>query len=387
MSRKPTFDRPGGPRPDRIDRLPAGDPAADALEFLGLEGGAGADEIAAAHEALVAYLSEAPRPLWGWARAQASLADEALVTLTEPTARRSSGALSGSTVRSAEPPGGPATPPARRALPGSADAADTEDADFEAMLAEVTPSLHRESMPSGTARPAARTAAPAAQRAARMVEPAPRRIPRIALIGAAAVVALAVVGVVWKLGSVDSVPPVAATAAPSDGLDMAAVAALMEKIQANPKDVESLMALGNEFYQAGDFETALTWFQKVLAIEPANTSALLAVGAANFNLGDSATAESTWLKVLAVEPDNVEAHYDLGFLYFNSTPQNVEGVQREWGEVIRLAPESDVASIVQAHLDSLSAASSGSPAPAASGDASPAPSPAASAEASPEASK
>jgi hypothetical protein len=57
------------------------------------------------------------------------------------------------------------------------------------------------------------------------------------------------------------------------------------------------------------------------------------------------------------------------------------GVQREWSRVVELAPDSDIAKTVKAHLDALASFAPGSPAPsgapAASGaPASPAASPA-----------
>ena len=388
--------RPQSPRPEE---RPAGAPGssdqpvddlAAALEFLGLRDGASAEAIGTAHDELVGFLASAPRPLWAWARGQAAIADEALVALTEPTARRSSGALSGSTVRSADLPGGSATPPTRRALPsqgaeGSVDATIDEEGDpndFESMLAEVTPSLHRESLPAGRAADHAGGRAadrPATTRAASsfrspLAPDVPRRIPRFALIGAAILAIAVVVLVVYKLGETPG-PVAAASAAPSQGLDEALVASLMGKLQANPNDTDALSQLGNAFFKAGDYATSITWFEKLIAIDPKNVQGLLALGAANFNLGQSDPAEKLWLQVVGIDPKNVEARYDLGFLYFNAEPQNVAGVLEQWGEVIKIDPTSDIAKIVQAHLASLA-----SPAPSAgaSGAASPAASPAAS---------
>ncbi len=83
--------------------------------------------------------------------------------------------------------------------------------------------------------------------------------------------------------------PAPAASATTPVLDQAAVAALMVKIQANPKDADSLMALGDEYYQTGDFKTAGDWFTKVTAVEPTAVRGFLALGASAFNQGDSAT--------------------------------------------------------------------------------------------------
>jgi len=396
MSRKPQFPRPAQ-RPAGDPTSPADDESFAALEFLGLPGGATADQIDAAHDELVGFLAGAPRPLWAWARGQAALADEALVTLTDPTARRSPGALSGSTRRSADLPDGPATPPVRRALPsagtaGSADAhggADDGPDDFESMLADVTPSLHRESLPAGRAgdRPAA--ARPAAALRSSVPAAGPRGIPRFVIAGISVLVIAAAAFGIYKLGEVPGTGAIPSVAPSQGGLDEALVASLMGKLQTDPNDKDALMGLGNAFFKAGDYTTSITWFEKLIAIDPENVQALLALGAANFNLGQADPAEKLWLSVVAIDPKNVEARYDLGFLYFNAEPMNVAGVQAQWGEVIKIDPTSDIAKIVKAHLDSITPTTSGSPAPSSAPSAAPSSgaSPAPSAAETPEASK
>ena len=153
-------------------------------------------------------------------------------------------------------------------------------------------------------------------------------------------------------------PGASAEAQPSaPAIDEAKVADLMEKIQANPSDTATLMALANEFYAGEQYDTAASWLDKVLAIEPQNVDALLARGAVSFNLGDLASAETTWMQVIDIDPGNVEVHYDLGFLYLNQASPDWQGVEREWNKVIELDPSSQLAQTVRSHLDSLAASS------------------------------
>jgi cytochrome c-type biogenesis protein CcmH/NrfG len=158
----------------------------------------------------------------------------------------------------------------------------------------------------------------------------------------------------------------AAPAASAPVLDQAAVGALMEKIQANPKDADSLMALGDEYYKIGDFATAGSWFTKVTLLEPANVRGFLALGATAFNSGDLDAAEVAWREALDIDDKNVEANYDLGFLYFNRQPPDMAKVQEHWNRVVELDPDSEVAQTVKAHLDAIASMVPGSPAPGAS---------------------
>jgi cytochrome c-type biogenesis protein CcmH/NrfG len=391
------------------------------LARLGLDPSATPEDVSASHEAVSAYLAAAPRSLRTWARVQASGADEAYALLTDPAALSRAVALGGAGARPAVLPGEPATPPARRDPPspapvavvpavtaaaaaGAAPARVDEngrrivsDDEIDALLAEVTPGAHREIVGTAAERAASTVAVSGTPRSSRLLgllaSPAFRNV---ALVGAT----VAAIGIVVVLGFnagntraggiAAGVTPAPSAAASTPVLDQAAVAALMVKIQANPKDADSLMALGDAYYRTGDFKTAGDWFAKVTAVEPTNVRGFLALGATAFNQGDPATAETAWKQAVSIDEKNVEAHYDLGFLYLNRQPADMVGVQREWTRVVQLAPDSDIAKTVKAHLDALASFKPASPAasgaPATSPAASPAGSPAASTATSPAAS-
>ena len=345
------------------------------LAELGLPPSASPEDVDRVHAAVSDYLASAPSAVRGWAHAQSAALDAAYLHLTDPVGFGGS-ALRSPTRPPRVEPGGPATPPARRdPLPEVAPDVDddTSDSDgFEALYASVTPSAHSDMGPDR-------------KRAARNLE----------LQGSAALAAPAADGGIWKKLFLGGVAIAAAAAmlviginlggggAPGDApgssavaqasapaIDEAKVADLMAKLQANPNDTATLLALANEFYAGEAYDTAATWLDKVLALEPENIDALLARGAVSFNLGDLASAETTWNKVVAIDPKNVEVHYDLGFMYLNLATPDLAGVQREWNTVIELDPSSQLAQTVRSHLDSLAASSM---LPAASGAASPGP--------------
>jgi cytochrome c-type biogenesis protein CcmH/NrfG len=355
---------------------PTGQAAAETelLAQLGLPASASPEDVDQLHQAVSDYLSSAPPEIRGWARAQVAALDAAYITLTDPAG------LEGSALRSpASPPvvvpGGPATPPARRgSAPEAASPLDLPANELEiegepsvedlaALYAMVTPSAHDDMKP--VAKKVTPAAAPvAAQPAITGTAPAGPNIWKRITLGGVAVIAIFAIGFGANTivnGSPSSGTPGASQAAEASSgapaVDEAKVADLMGKLQANPKDVATLMALADEFYAGGQFETSATWLDKVLALEPENIQALLARGAVYFNLNDLANSESTWKKVATQEPDNVEVHYDLGFLYLNQANPDWAGVQAEWTRVIELDPSSQLAQTVRSHLDSLAKAS------------------------------
>jgi cytochrome c-type biogenesis protein CcmH/NrfG len=196
----------------------------------------------------------------------------------------------------------------------------------------------------------------------------------IVLAGAVVMVGIAFGG--YSLGAPAPTPGPSAAAANDPALELQ-VASLMQKLATNPADVPTLVALGNVYYQAGDYPTAASWMEKVLAIDPNHVDSLLAYGAASFNLEQYERAEEAWKQVLTLEVDNVEAYYDLGFLYFTEQPPKTDLARQMWNKVVELAPESAIARTVSQHLQSLDSLASGAPAasPASSGDGAPEASP------------
>ena len=90
----------------------------DLLERLGLDERATPEDVARTRDELQAFLAAAPKSIRGWARRQASAADEAYVLLSDPTARIDGGALPTSPARSASQPDGPDVGTADRFLRG-----------------------------------------------------------------------------------------------------------------------------------------------------------------------------------------------------------------------------------------------------------------------------
>jgi len=351
------------------------------LARLGLPASASPEDVDQLHQAVSEFLAAAPSDIRGWARAQTAALDAAYLQLTDPVGLEGSALMSPASPP-AVVPGGPATPPARRGsdpaapTPAAAGveppAVEAEDLDIggeptaedlAALYAMVTPSVHDDMKPDARRPEPARTAAqaPVVAASAAGAAPASANIWKRIVIGAIGVAAVVAIGfganaLVGGGAAQPTEAPVAAEPT-APAVDMAKVAQLMERLQADPQDISALMDLGTEYYNGNDMATAGEWFDKVLAVDAQNVNGLLARGAVYFNLGAFADAERTWLLVVDVEPDNVEAHYDLGFLYLNQSPPDWTGVQSEWNKVIDLDPTSELAATVKSHLESLAGAS------------------------------
>jgi tetratricopeptide (TPR) repeat protein len=360
------MNAPRGTRSD-VDRFER-----ELLARLGLTSQVNTQDIEAAHEALIEFLAGAPHELKQWAQREVAAVDEAYALLSDPTADLAAYVAAQSAAAAAGAPAGANAPAAvaMATVVAADEAAYFEDLDDVASTAsEAHPEAQRRAPAAAWASGGQLAAAPLDPRSAQRRK---RLVTAVAVL-VTGMAALGVVGAVYGMGA-KSVPGINGSPAPEASaaaqVDPAQVAALMQKITANPQDVASLQALADMYYQVGDYKTASTFLEKIVAIEPKNLIALLALGAADFNQGDSVAAEKQWRAVLAIDANNVEAHYDLGFMYLSKTPPDVANVKLEWGKVIAINPNSDVAKTVATHLASLE----GSPAPSGAAPASAAPS-------------
>jgi len=211
--------------------------------------------------------------------------------------------------------------------------------------------------------PAAAGPEPLSTTPSRLPSRLPSSLPwRSLAIGAiGGLVVLVVVLVTWfgLFGSVGDGNEVTPPTADENGLiplDTARVAELMKSAQADPTNPETLFELGETFFQAGEWQSSLDWFTKLIEVEPTNVHALTDIGTSQYNLGSTEDAKATWLKVNEIAPDDPQVHYNLGFLYANSEPQDLDAAREEWSLVIQLAPDSDLAQTVKLHLDGLAEA-------------------------------
>jgi tetratricopeptide (TPR) repeat protein len=200
--------------------------------------------------------------------------------------------------------------------------------------------------------PRARTAAPSGATA--------KRPTGLLVAGGIAIVAALLVAA-YALGhssGASTAGPGTATVAPSSGqVDQAQVDALLQRIASDPKDTDSLQSLGNIYYDANDFASALTYYEKIAVLTPKKDVSWIAVAAAAFQSGQRQRAFDAWNTALDLNPNNIEAHYGLGHYYTSQVPPDNAKARTEWEKVIAIDPTSPLAKDVKAQLPSL--ASSG----------------------------
>ena len=301
------------------DRAEAAQFKQELLGRLGLRAEANRQDVETAHNVLVEFLELAPRKANSWAAARTADMDEAFALLSGPEQRLISASRRAPRTQSSLDE----TPERHRAAPATVTAPATRKPRWKQMVWAIVP-----------------------------------------------VLAIAVVLGVYFGGKSSGVPGISGTptgtettssAGAAIPVDQAKLAALMEKITANPTDVASLQGIGNLYFAATDFKNAIVWEQKILGVDPKNQVALLALGAGQFNLGNAVEAKKQWLIAAGLYPNVAEVHYDLGFLYFSQTPPDTANMTAEWKKVVAIDPNSALAKTVANHLKSSTPNASATP--------------------------
>jgi superkiller protein 3 len=86
-------------------------------------------------------------------------------------------------------------------------------------------------------------------------------------------------------------------------------------IQADPNSAEGQFELGNAHYEAGEWEQAITAYQRAVELDPNYQAAYANMGVAYYQQQEFDLAASQYQKALELNPEDGEVSYNLGALY------------------------------------------------------------------------
>ncbi|MDE2905678.1 MAG: tetratricopeptide repeat protein, partial [Acidobacteriota bacterium] len=115
------------------------------------------------------------------------------------------------------------------------------------------------------------------------------------VLGVAAACSLSVMGwIIWSERPVPAPPPpepaAAAEPAPEPEaleVDAERVAELEASAEASPDDASVRVSLGDLYFDARQFETAISWYEEAMAVDPAHVDASTSLAMSWFHAGDT----------------------------------------------------------------------------------------------------
>ena len=90
------------------------------------------------------------------------------------------------------------------------------------------------------------------------------------------------------------------------------VGPLLEKLKADPANAELLENIGNIYYDAQQFPTAIEYYQRALKVQPANTGVRTDMATAIWYTGNADTAIAEFQESLSYEPNKPDTLFNLG---------------------------------------------------------------------------
>lgn len=105
----------------------------------------------------------------------------------------------------------------------------------------------------------------------------------------------------------------------------------------DPHSLAALIALGNAYYDSGQWKDAVKYYQRALQFDPRNADVLTDLGTAYRNLGMPERALAEYRQALKHQPDHLNARYNLGIVYAYDK-KNYAAAVRVWEDLLRIAP-------------------------------------------------
>ncbi len=133
--------------------------------------------------------------------------------------------------------------------------------------------------------------------------------------------------------------PGAPTPTPAEMQKMADTQAgpLIEKLKADPANEGLLENIGNIYYDAQQYPTAIDYYQRALKAQPANTGVRTDMATAYWYTGDADTAIKEFQKSLSYEPNKPNTLFNLGIVEWQGK-MDIDKATAAWQKLLDTNP-------------------------------------------------
>jgi len=114
-------------------------------------------------------------------------------------------------------------------------------------------------------------------------------------------------------------------------------APLLEKLKSDPNNADLLSNIGNVYYDAQVFPTAIAYYQRVLKVQPSNTGVRTDMATAYWYTGDADTAIGEFKKSLSYEPTKPNTLFNLGIVEWQGR-MDIDSAVAAWQKLLDTNP-------------------------------------------------
>jgi len=148
-------------------------------------------------------------------------------------------------------------------------------------------------------------------------------------------------------GSASSIPQTVAaapsTSVPSDDTQVQAalqqsVAPLLDAVNRNPADYDALVKLGDLYYDAQQFQSAIQYYERAVAIHPENPDVRTDMGTAYWYSGNAERALAELETSLKYKPGHPQTLFNLGWIKWQGKA-DPKGAIEAWQKLLKTNPD------------------------------------------------
>jgi cytochrome c-type biogenesis protein CcmH/NrfG len=114
-------------------------------------------------------------------------------------------------------------------------------------------------------------------------------------------------------------------------------APLLEKLKADPDNPDLLVNVGNFYYDAQVYPTAIDYYQRALKIKPSDAAVRTDMATAYWYLGNADTAIDEFNKALTYEPNKPNTLFNLGVVKWQGK-MDIDGAVAAWQKLLETNP-------------------------------------------------
>ena len=126
--------------------------------------------------------------------------------------------------------------------------------------------------------------------------------------------------------------------APSPEMLAKAAEPLLTQLQSNPNDVETVIKLGNLYYDGKAYPQAIQYYEKALTLQPKNADVRTDLGTAYWYTGDPDKAIASFEKALAIRPNHPDTLFNLGIVKWQGK-KDPKGAVVAWEKLLQTNPD------------------------------------------------
>jgi cytochrome c-type biogenesis protein CcmH/NrfG len=112
---------------------------------------------------------------------------------------------------------------------------------------------------------------------------------------------------------------------------------LIEKLKADPNNAGLLENIGNVYYDAQQFPTAIDYYQRTLKIQPANAAVRTDMATAYWYTGNADAAIAEFQKSLTYEPNKANTLFNLGIVEWQGK-MDIDKATATWQKLLDTNP-------------------------------------------------